>query len=174
MSDCCPQNTEVPVDACDPECDESQISNFITSILGSITKTSVNGVCVWTLPCDLDDEIPAFPRFANEGALCYIYRILATGAAVGEANVGANVGAGQGQSYQGKTGVTLNFRTLLEGLNINLTTNADTVEIAFQWSSVPASKTAAGTAGQMAYDAKAIYICVGTNLWSRAALAEDW
>jgi len=41
------------------------------------------------------------------------------------------------------------------------------------WSSVPASATATGTAGQIAYDASYQYICVATNTWVRATL-EGW
>ncbi len=38
------------------------------------------------------------------------------------------------------------------------------------WSSVPASSTASGTAGQIAYDANYQYICVATNAWKRVPL----
>jgi len=37
------------------------------------------------------------------------------------------------------------------------------------WSSVPASATATGTAGQIAYDANYQYVCVATNTWLRVA-----
>lgn len=36
--------------------------------------------------------------------------------------------------------------------------------------SVPASATASGTAGQVAYDADYIYVCVAADTWKRAAL----
>jgi hypothetical protein len=39
------------------------------------------------------------------------------------------------------------------------------------WSSVPASATATGTAGQIAYDSQYQYICVATNTWARISLA---
>jgi hypothetical protein len=39
-----------------------------------------------------------------------------------------------------------------------------------QWSSVPASATATGTAGQIAYDLSNFYICVSTNSWTRVSL----
>jgi hypothetical protein len=39
------------------------------------------------------------------------------------------------------------------------------------WSSVPASATAAGTAGSIAYDGNFLYIAVGSNQWERAALS---
>ncbi len=51
-------------------------------------------------------------------------------ASAGEANLGANVGAGEGDVFRDKTGVTLNFKTILAGTNITVTNNADTVEIA--------------------------------------------
>jgi hypothetical protein len=39
------------------------------------------------------------------------------------------------------------------------------------WSAVPASATASGTAGQIAYDSQYQYICVATNTWARISLA---
>ncbi|MHA2163346.1 MAG: hypothetical protein ACXABF_13075, partial [Candidatus Thorarchaeota archaeon] len=52
------------------------------------------------------------------------------GAAGGETNLGANVGSGQGNVFRDKTGVTLNFKTLLQGSNITITDNADDITIA--------------------------------------------
>ncbi len=42
---------------------------------------------------------------------------------------GANIGAGTGQVYQSKTGLTLNFRTLLDGVYTVITTNTDDITI---------------------------------------------
>jgi len=39
------------------------------------------------------------------------------------------------------------------------------------WSSVPASATATGTAGQIAYDGGSMWVCVATNQWMRAQLS---
>lgn len=39
------------------------------------------------------------------------------------------------------------------------------------WASVPASASATGTAGQMAYASGYLYICVGTDTWERVAIA---
>lgn len=39
------------------------------------------------------------------------------------------------------------------------------------WVAAPATATAAGTAGQRAYDANYLYVCVATNTWKRTALA---
>lgn len=49
----------------------------------------------------------------------------------GEANVGANVGAGTGLSYRDKTAETLNFRSLIGGADISVTNNADDITIAY-------------------------------------------
>jgi hypothetical protein len=42
----------------------------------------------------------------------------------------------------------------------------------FSWSSVPASASATGTAGSMAYDSDYLYICVATNTGRRVPLSE--
>lgn len=39
------------------------------------------------------------------------------------------------------------------------------------WVSAPATATSAGIAGQVAYDATHIYVCVSTNVWVRATLS---
>ena len=41
------------------------------------------------------------------------------------------------------------------------------------WSSVPASPTASGTAGQIAYDSNYLYTAVASNTWKRAAW-DEW
>lgn len=51
------------------------------------------------------------------------------GSAFGEANVGANVGAGEGEVYRDKVGVTLNFRTLKAGSNTTIVTSGDEITI---------------------------------------------
>lgn len=40
--------------------------------------------------------------------------------------------------------------------------------------SVPASNTANGVAGQIAYDSTTLYICVANNKWGKAALTLSW
>ncbi len=47
----------------------------------------------------------------------------------GEANVGANVGTGAGLVYQGKSGVTLNFRSILAGSGITVTNNSNDITL---------------------------------------------
>ena len=54
--------------------------------------------------------------------------INATGSASGEANTASNVGAGEGVFKQ-KTGVNLEFKTLVAGTNVTLTPGTDTVTI---------------------------------------------
>jgi len=39
------------------------------------------------------------------------------------------------------------------------------------WTSVPATATSAGTAGQLAYASGYLYVCVATNTWRRVALS---
>jgi hypothetical protein len=39
------------------------------------------------------------------------------------------------------------------------------------WTTVPASATATGTAGQLAYASGYLYVCVATNTWKRVALS---
>lgn len=39
------------------------------------------------------------------------------------------------------------------------------------WVTVPASASATGTAGQLAYDSSWLYVCVSSNTWVRTALA---
>lgn len=48
----------------------------------------------------------------------------------GEANTGANVGGGVGNVFRDKTGVTLNFRTLIQGASMALSQAADAITIA--------------------------------------------
>lgn len=40
-----------------------------------------------------------------------------------------------------------------------------------EWVAVPASATATGTAGQVAYESGFFYICVATDTWERVAIA---
>ncbi len=39
---------------------------------------------------------------------------------------------------------------------------------------VPASNTANGTAGQLAYTNSHLYVCVANNTWGRVAITLDW
>lgn len=40
--------------------------------------------------------------------------------------------------------------------------------------SAPASNTANGVAGQVAYDGTFVYVCVATNKWGRSPLTLSW
>jgi hypothetical protein len=164
-SDCSPPK---PVN-CAQEPDASLIANFIAVIVGGITKVSVDGQCVWVLPCNLDGEIAGYPREAGESVLCYIFRIFTeTAGLIGLTSV-ANAGGGAGV-LRDVVGPLATLRSLAEGLNIDITQGVDTITIAFAWSAVPASAVAAGTAGQMAFDGSFLYICTANNVWRRAAL----
>lgn len=70
---CCPPS-------CDPENEplESALSNFILSFYGTVTKTCVDNVVVWSLPCDLEAGNPNFPRLPGEGLACYFLRYIQT------------------------------------------------------------------------------------------------
>lgn len=50
-------------------------------------------------------------------------------AGTGEINLGANVGGGAGEVFRDKTGVTINFKTLVNGAGIGLTNGADTITL---------------------------------------------
>lgn len=56
----------------------------------------------------------------------------------------------------------------IKGAKADTTLNTLTVN---SWGDVPASATAEGTAGQMAYDSTHIYICVADDTWTRATIA---
>lgn len=57
----------------------SQIENFTTQFFGTVQKSEINGVVVWTLPCDLNIGLPANPRAADEGLACYFLRLFEQG-----------------------------------------------------------------------------------------------
>jgi hypothetical protein len=58
------------------------------------------------------------------------------------------------------------------GGNIAALTPAEIMNIV--WVSVPASATAAGTAGQMAKDQNYLYICDATDTWSKIPKVKNW
>lgn len=75
---------------CNDECDasneplQSTVNNFIASFYGSVSKSCVNGVVVWSLPCNLDTApFAGFPRIPGEGLACYFVRVLPQVGAVG-------------------------------------------------------------------------------------------
>lgn len=73
MSQCAP-HCGVPV--CDPANEplSSALNNFITQFFGTVGKTCVGNDVVWSLPCDLSQGSPNFPRLPGEGIACYLLR----------------------------------------------------------------------------------------------------
>lgn len=57
----------------------SQISNFTSQFFGVVTKTEINGVVTWSLPCSLDVGLPNNPRGVGEGLACYFLRLFDEG-----------------------------------------------------------------------------------------------
>jgi hypothetical protein len=55
------------------------LDNFIDAFFGSVTKTEVNGVVTWALPCSLDVGLVNNPRGASEGLACYFLRLFNDG-----------------------------------------------------------------------------------------------
>lgn len=53
----------------------SQMTNLISNLLGTLTKTITNGRAVWSQPCDVYASLTAFPRNSGEGLICYLLRI---------------------------------------------------------------------------------------------------
>lgn len=54
------------------------------------------------------------------------------------------------------------------------TLNAANVGALAGWVTAPASKTASGTAGQIAKDDNYLYVCTAANTWKRSMLATNW
>lgn len=57
----------------------SQIENFSKQFFGEVTKTEVDGVVTWNLPCSLDIGLPGNPRGDTEGLACYFLRLFQDG-----------------------------------------------------------------------------------------------
>lgn len=57
----------------------SQIENFTLQFFGTVVKTEVDGVVVWSLPCNLDVGLPNNPRGVDEGLACYFLRLFHDG-----------------------------------------------------------------------------------------------
>ena len=74
--------------------------------------------------------------------------------------------------------------TVLQSITVNAnghvtatstrTLTASNVGALADWVTVPASKTASGTAGQIAKDDNYFYVCTATNIWKRSILATNW
>lgn len=71
--------------------------------------------------------------------------------------------------------VTVGEQTIVgrkTGGNVAALTAAEAMNVL--WVTAPASKSASGTAGQIAKDANWFYICTATDTWKRAAIATNW
>lgn len=75
------------------------------------------------------------------------------------------------QSLTAKLGLTKLNQNLSNDLVDAINANAAILDNAAIVVAAPASATATGVAGQIAYDATHIYVCVATNVWVRAVLA---
>jgi len=81
---CCGTSTLSPCTVCAPntaanETLSSVLDNFIASFFGELTKTEVNGVVIWVLPCDLNVGLQNNPRLTDEGLACYFLRLFEDG-----------------------------------------------------------------------------------------------
>ena len=74
--------------------------------------------------------------------------------------------------------------TVLESITVNArghvtatstrTLDASSIGALADWVTVPASKTSAGVAGQIAKDSNYFYVCTAANTWKRSILATNW
>lgn len=64
-----------------PTCENlpSQIDNFTKQFFGEVTKTEVDGIVSWSLPCSLDVGLENNPRLEGEGLACYFLRLFDNG-----------------------------------------------------------------------------------------------
>ena len=65
--------------------------------------------------------------------------------------------------------------TALEAADAALDVRLDPVELALplklEWTAVPESPAATGTAGQIAYESGFLYVCVAADIWQRVVIA---
>lgn len=86
--------------------------------------------------------------WVNDESLIYVYNGTSWAASPnGEANTGGNLGSGQGV-YASKSGVQLNFKSLVAGSNVSLSSDANTVTIAASGG----TGSPGGSSGQLQYD----------------------
>lgn len=94
---CCNPCKTCPENSAAVETLPSQIQNFSVQFFGEVTKTEVDGVVTWNLPCSLDIGLPGNPRGDTEGLACYFLRLFAegiTGLVGPSGDVGAQGAAG--------------------------------------------------------------------------------
>lgn len=76
---------------------------------------------------------------------------------------------GTGRGYTGST-ISVPTAAFSKDLVVPVV-GTGSVGSGLSWSNVPASATASGTAGQIAYDGEYLYVASATNTWVRAALS---
>lgn len=82
-----------------------------------------------------------------------------------------NTNATANVSADGITASNINIAGTADINTVNSVSLNTTGNVVFATSYVPATAADGGTAGQIAYDADYVYICVATNSWKRANLA---
>jgi hypothetical protein len=122
---------------------------------------------------DIADDAVTFGKLQNIAADRLLGRTTASTGSVEELTAAAvrtllNVADGADvspvSSVAGKTGaVTLAIA--------DIASLQSTLDDKLKWVSAPASASASGTAGQIAYDANYIYVCTATDTWKRVAIA---
>lgn len=75
------------------------------------------------------------------------------------------------QKQTTKLGLSKVAQNLTDPIVDALNANADVLDSAAIIVAVPGSASATGKAGQIAFDATHIYVCVATNTWVRSTLA---
>lgn len=76
IPNCDGQNPQAPGDD-SIESMASQTANLITTLLGTFTKTTINGRSTWSSVCSpYSTGIPGYPMNEGEGLICYMLRIL--------------------------------------------------------------------------------------------------
>lgn len=97
----------------------SQIENFTTQFFGAITKTEVNGVVSWVLPCSLETGFENNPRMSGEGLACYFMRLFNEGILGFTGPAGATGAAGT-NGYNGFTITTGQFIPPAVGASVSI------------------------------------------------------
>jgi hypothetical protein len=75
------------------------------------------------------------------------------------------------QTQTANLGLTKMSQNLTDPVVDAVNANATILDSAAIVVAAPATATSAGKAGQIAFDATHIYVCVATNVWVRAILA---
>lgn len=108
MNNSCSPCRTTPVNSAAAELLPSQIENFVLAFFGSVTKTEVNGVVQWSLPCNLDTGLENNPRLQDEGLACYFLRLFSEGI-LGATGPEGPAGANGTNGYNAFTGTTQPF-----------------------------------------------------------------